>query len=41
LNAIDAEIATEIDDAAQYALDSPYPELGEVRLDVLKAEIVI
>jgi len=41
LNAIDAEIAAEIDDAAQYALDSPYPELGEIRLDVLKAEIAV
>jgi len=39
LNAIDAQIAAEIDDAAQYALDSPYPDASEVRVDVLKAPI--
>jgi pyruvate dehydrogenase E1 component alpha subunit len=41
LSAIDAEIAAEIDDAARYALDSPYPDPREVRFDVLKSEIAV
>jgi pyruvate dehydrogenase E1 component alpha subunit len=39
LNAIDAEIAAQVEDAAQYALDSPYPDPQEIRFDVLKSEI--
>jgi len=39
LSAIDAEIAAQVEDAARYALDSPYPEAGEIRLDVLQSEI--
>lgn len=41
LAAIDAEIGAQIEDAAQYALDSPYPVPEEVRLDVLKSEIAV
>jgi pyruvate dehydrogenase E1 component alpha subunit len=39
LSAIDAEIAAQVEDAARYALDSPYPDAGEIRLDVLQSEI--
>lgn len=38
---IDAEVLAEVEDAAQYALDSPYPDLREIRLDVLKTEISV
>jgi pyruvate dehydrogenase E1 component alpha subunit len=39
LNAIDAEIAAQVEDAARYALESPYPDRQELRFDVLKSEI--
>jgi pyruvate dehydrogenase E1 component alpha subunit len=39
LGTIDAEIAAQVEDAAQYALDSPYPDTREIRVDVLKSEI--
>ena len=39
LSTIDAEIAAQVEDAAQYALDSPYPDTREIRVDVLKSEI--
>jgi pyruvate dehydrogenase E1 component alpha subunit len=41
LDAIDAEIIAQVEDAAQYALDSPYPDADEVRFDVLKSEIAV
>lgn len=39
LDAIDARIVREVAEAAQFALDSDYPDAGEIRLDVLEAEI--
>jgi len=39
LSGIDAGIAAQVEDAAQYALDSPYPDTREIRVDVLKSEI--
>jgi pyruvate dehydrogenase E1 component alpha subunit len=39
LDAIDARIAADIAEAAQYALDSAYPPVDEIRRDVLKLEI--
>jgi pyruvate dehydrogenase E1 component alpha subunit len=39
LDAIDAEIAATIEEAAQFALDSEYPDAGEIRIDVLAQEI--
>ncbi len=39
LDAIDAAIIAEVEQAAQFALDSDYPDAGEVRVDVLKMEI--
>lgn len=39
LDAIDARIAADIAEAAQFALDSVYPEADEIRRDVLKLEI--
>jgi pyruvate dehydrogenase E1 component alpha subunit len=40
LRAIDAEIAAQVEDAARFALDSPYPDPGEICFDVLESEIV-
>ncbi len=39
LDAIDAEIAATVADAAQYALACAYPDADELRIDVLEAEI--
>ena len=39
LDAIDAEIAATIEAAAQFALDSAYPDADEIRKDVLATEI--
>jgi pyruvate dehydrogenase E1 component alpha subunit len=39
LEGFDAEIRRQIEDAAQYALDSPYPDAGEIRIDVLRSAI--
>lgn len=39
LATIEAQIAHEIDDAVDYALSSPVPELAELRKDVFAAEI--
>ena len=39
LDAIVAEIEKEIDEAVAFAMDSPFPEANEPRLDVLKEEI--
>lgn len=39
LDAIDAELAAIIAEAAQFALDSPYPDADEIRHDVLSQEI--
>lgn len=39
LAAIDAAIAAELNDAVAFALDSPYPDAGEIRIDVLSTQI--
>lgn len=39
LDAIDAEIATVVEEAAQFGLDSEYPDADELRFDVLETEI--
>ena len=39
LDAIDAEIATTVAEAAEYALAAPYPDVDEIRFDVLDEEI--
>ncbi len=39
LDEIDREIAQVVAEAAEYALASPYPEISEVRIDVLEEEI--
>ncbi|WP_428310526.1 thiamine pyrophosphate-dependent dehydrogenase E1 component subunit alpha [Hydrocarboniphaga sp.] len=39
LDAIDADIAATIEEAAQFALVSEYPDASEIRLDVLAQEI--
>ncbi len=39
LDAIDAEIIATVEEASQYALDSEYPDAGEIRIDVLEMEI--
>src|SRR3990167_55905 len=39
LDAIDADIAAQIAEAAQFAIDSDYPGEDEIRHDVLEAEI--
>ena len=39
LDAIDAEIATVVEEAAAYAMASDYPDARELRLDVLEREI--
>jgi len=39
LDAIDAEIATTVAEAAEYALAAPYPDADEIRFDVLDEEI--
>jgi len=39
LNAIDAEVAGVIEEAARFALDSPMPDVAEIRRDVFAYEI--
>jgi pyruvate dehydrogenase E1 component alpha subunit len=39
LNTIDTQIAAEIEEAVRFALDSPYPDVAEIRRDVLHAEV--
>lgn len=39
LNDIDTSIAGEVEAAAKFALDSPYPDTAEIRIDVLNVEI--
>jgi TPP-dependent pyruvate/acetoin dehydrogenase alpha subunit len=39
LDAIDARLGREVAEAAQFALDSDYPDASEIRLDVLMQEI--
>lgn len=39
LDAIVVEIEAEIDEAVAFALDSPFPDTAELRIDVLKEEI--
>jgi len=39
LDAIDAAIAREVEAAAAFAMESDYPDAGEIRLDVLDQEI--
>ena len=39
LDAIVAAIEAEIDEAVAFAMDSPFPGLDELRIDVLKEEI--
>ncbi len=39
LDAIDAEIATVVEEAARFGLDSEYPDADELRFDVLETEI--
>ncbi len=40
LAAIEAEIKAGIDEAAEFALSSPFPDLSELRKDVYKQEVV-
>ena len=37
--AIEARIEADIDEAAEFALNSPFPDLSELRIDVLKEEL--
>jgi len=39
--AINKEVKTEVDDAVQFAIDSPYPELGELYTNVFKEKVPI
>jgi TPP-dependent pyruvate/acetoin dehydrogenase alpha subunit len=39
LSAIEAAIDQDLDEAVEYALNSPYPDLIELRRDVLATEI--
>ena len=39
LTAIERQVEAEIDEAAEFALASPFPDLSELRFDVLKKEI--
>jgi pyruvate dehydrogenase E1 component alpha subunit len=39
LTAIDADILAQVEDAAQFALDSPYPDTAEIRIDVLQTGV--
>lgn len=39
LNVIDSKIALQVAEAAQFAIDSAYPDTDEIRRDVLKTEI--
>jgi TPP-dependent pyruvate/acetoin dehydrogenase alpha subunit len=40
LATIEAEIKADIDEAAEFALSSPFPDLSELRADVYKYEVV-
>jgi TPP-dependent pyruvate/acetoin dehydrogenase alpha subunit len=39
LASIDAAILAEVEEAAAFALESPYAEVDEIRIDVLAQEI--